>query len=274
MPHRGRYIDIGIGVMQRVEAPQERHRVLTAMRGVIQKVEQQKGRDKARPLIADRPGRAKSRQDGLELRPESVRRREDEGGEDDIEEPDADIAEPPPQRRKLPPPSRPAQLRERDEKEAADSDDESYQRRLLARSNAASCRAHAGSAPLSERRARTKDRRNRRREKHLAIGRDRIIRPDRGPKVGSRSVAVVRKGRAQREGNGTLRRRRRRVPRRTRHGGTEGRRGGGESDGIRARRQNARQWWVWRRDRLQRSPKAVKVASIAIGPGDLAEFVG
>ncbi len=35
-------------------------------------------------------------------------RRKDKGGEDDIEQPDAEIAEPPPQGRKLPPPSRPA----------------------------------------------------------------------------------------------------------------------------------------------------------------------
>ena len=84
--------------------------VLTAMHGVVQKIEQQESRHKARPSIGNRPsgqGQAKS---CLELLPEGVRWREGECGEDDIEEPNTDIAEPPPQRRKLPPPSRTAEF--------------------------------------------------------------------------------------------------------------------------------------------------------------------
>jgi hypothetical protein len=132
--------------MQRVQSPQERHRVLTAMHGVIQKVEQQKGHDKAQPLLADRPSGQSHAKYRLELRPEGVRWRKGESGEDEIKEPDADIAEPTPQRRELTPASRLAQLGERHEKEAADSDDERYQRCLLARTNTASCRARLAAA--------------------------------------------------------------------------------------------------------------------------------
>ena len=39
MAHRSGDIDIGIGVMQRVQAPQPRHCVLTAMCGVMQEIE-------------------------------------------------------------------------------------------------------------------------------------------------------------------------------------------------------------------------------------------
>ena len=40
--HRGRHVDIGIRMMQRVKAPEERHRVLAPMHGVAHQVEQQK----------------------------------------------------------------------------------------------------------------------------------------------------------------------------------------------------------------------------------------
>src|SRR6266478_8567581 len=110
MAHRGRYIDIGIGVMQCMKAPEQRHRVLTAMRRVIQEIEQQESRDKAPPLIGYWPGGQSHAKHCLELRPEDVGRREGEGGKDDIQEPDAKIAESPPQRRKLPLPSRPAEF--------------------------------------------------------------------------------------------------------------------------------------------------------------------
>jgi len=181
-------------VMQCVEAPQERHRMLTAMHGIVHKIKQQKGRDKAQPLLADRPSGQTHAKYRLELRPEGVRWREGESSEDEIEEPDADIAEPPPQRRELTPAPRPAQLRERHEEEAADSDDERYQPCLLACLTAASCRADAGSAPLSERRTNTRNGRSERRpEVCLAIGRDRIIRPDGRSTAGGRPVAVVGK---------------------------------------------------------------------------------
>jgi hypothetical protein len=96
--------------MHCVEAPQERHCVLAAMHGVIQKIEQQKGRHIAQPSIGNRPSGQSQAKSSLELRPEGVRRREGEGGEDDIQKPNTDIAEPPPQRRKLPLPSRPAEF--------------------------------------------------------------------------------------------------------------------------------------------------------------------
>src|SRR5262245_50436725 len=51
MTYRGRYIDIGIGVMQGVEAPQERHHVLAAMHYITQQIEQQKRRHPVYPLI-------------------------------------------------------------------------------------------------------------------------------------------------------------------------------------------------------------------------------
>jgi hypothetical protein len=38
--HCGRYVDVGIRVMQRVKAPQKRDRVLAAMHEITQKVEQ------------------------------------------------------------------------------------------------------------------------------------------------------------------------------------------------------------------------------------------
>jgi hypothetical protein len=58
--------------------------------------------------MVDRPSKQTHAKYCLELRPKRVRRREGEGSENDVEEPDADIAEPPTQRRKLSLPSRPA----------------------------------------------------------------------------------------------------------------------------------------------------------------------
>jgi hypothetical protein len=80
------------------------------MHGVVHKIEQQKGRHKARPSIGNGPRGQSHAKCCLELRPEGVRRREGEGGENDIQKPNTDIAEPPPQRRKLPLPSRPAEF--------------------------------------------------------------------------------------------------------------------------------------------------------------------
>jgi hypothetical protein len=58
-------------------------------------------------------------QRSLQLGPKGVRRRKDEGGKDQIKDPDPEIAEPPPERRKLAPPSRPAELPDPDEDQAA-----------------------------------------------------------------------------------------------------------------------------------------------------------
>jgi hypothetical protein len=115
--HRRRYVDIGIRVMQRVKAPQKRHRVLAAMHEITQKVEQQKGCNKAAPS-SDGPGGQSDAQRSLELRPEDVCRRKDKGSKNQIKDPDPDIAEPPPQRWELAPPSRPAKLPDPDEDQA------------------------------------------------------------------------------------------------------------------------------------------------------------
>src|ERR1700730_4531329 len=104
--HRGRHIDVGVGVMQCVETPEKRHRVLTAMYGVVQKIEQQKGRPKAQPGVGNRPGGQGYAECCCKLWPKGVRRREDEGGEDNPDKPEPDIAEPAPQGRKLSPPPR------------------------------------------------------------------------------------------------------------------------------------------------------------------------
>jgi hypothetical protein len=94
------------------------------MHGVLEKIEQQEGRHKAQPLIGDRPGGQGHTEGCFELRPKGVRRREGEGGEDYIEEPDAEIAKPPPYRRKLTPPSRPAEFPNRDGEQATNNYDE------------------------------------------------------------------------------------------------------------------------------------------------------
>jgi len=128
--YRGRHIDIGIGVMQCVKAPQQRHRVLTAVHRVLQKIEQQEACDKAQPLVGDRPRRQRDAKSCLELEAESLRLRKGEAGEDDAEEPNAQIAEPPPQSGKLALPSRPEQFPSSDKNQATE-DDSRGQRRLL-----------------------------------------------------------------------------------------------------------------------------------------------
>src|SRR5258706_16389189 len=110
MAHRSRNINIGIGVMQRVKTPEPRHRVLTAMRGVMQEIEQQKSHHKAQPLLGQWPRGQSHVKCGFKLQPECIRRSESEAGEDDVEEPDAEVAEPPTQRRKFPLPSRPPEF--------------------------------------------------------------------------------------------------------------------------------------------------------------------
>ncbi len=76
----------------------------------MQKIEQQKPRHKAQQGVGDRPGRQTDPQDGRELRPDRLRRRQEERREDQVEQPDADIAEAPAQGGELPLPPRPAQL--------------------------------------------------------------------------------------------------------------------------------------------------------------------
>jgi hypothetical protein len=80
--------------------------MLTAMRGVMQEIEQQKRHDKAHPPVCDRPGGQSNAESCFELGPECIRRSKSETGEDNIEEPNAEITEPPLQRRKFPLPPR------------------------------------------------------------------------------------------------------------------------------------------------------------------------
>src|SRR5439155_111778 len=59
--------------------------------------------------------------------------REGEGGKDNIEEPDPEIAEPPPQCRKFPLPSRPAEFPGRHQEHTAEDTDEAQQTQLAPR---------------------------------------------------------------------------------------------------------------------------------------------
>ena len=76
------------------------------------------------PSLRDGPGGQSDAQRSLELRSEGVRRRKDEGGKDQIKDPDPEIAEPPPQRRELPLPPRPAKFPGPDKDQAAYQYDE------------------------------------------------------------------------------------------------------------------------------------------------------
>ena len=126
--------------MQRVKAPQKRHRVLAAMHEITQKVEQQKTCHKTQRRIGDRPGRETHPCHRFQLMAEPHWWFEYKSGENQIEDPEPDIPQPPPQGGELPPPPRPAEFPKRDDEQAAQQDDEG-QERLLARSSTASCRA-------------------------------------------------------------------------------------------------------------------------------------
>lgn len=101
--------------------------MLAAMHGVLQKIEQQEGRHKAYPLVSNWPRWQSHAKRGLELRPEDPRRREGKGGDDDIEEPDPNIAEAPAQCRKFAATARPAQFSQRDDNQAAENDGQACQ---------------------------------------------------------------------------------------------------------------------------------------------------
>jgi len=75
------------------------------MHEITQKVEQQEACHKPYPSVGDGPGGESDPQRCLELRPEGVGWRKDEGGKEQIKDPDPEITEPPPQRRELPLPS-------------------------------------------------------------------------------------------------------------------------------------------------------------------------
>jgi len=55
--HRGRHIDIGIRVMQRMKPPEDRHRMFAPVHEITQQIEQQKTGDQAQTGIGDRPRR-------------------------------------------------------------------------------------------------------------------------------------------------------------------------------------------------------------------------
>src|SRR5262249_41641807 len=106
---------------QCVKAPQEGHRVLPAVHGIIQKIEQQERRNKARPSVfGNRPRWQSQAQRRLNLRPDGMRLCEDERAEYDVEDPDAEIAEAPLQRRKSPLPSRSAELPPSDQEQTSE----------------------------------------------------------------------------------------------------------------------------------------------------------
>src|SRR5205823_8056005 len=97
------------------------------MHGVMQQIQQQEGRDKAHIHIGDWPGGERDTQRALELRTECHRRREDKCREDDVEEPQAEIAKAAAQRWELTPPPRPAKFPNRYQEQGTEDDSESYQ---------------------------------------------------------------------------------------------------------------------------------------------------
>src|SRR6516164_8324153 len=110
MAHRCRHVDIGIGMVQRMKAPKERHCVLAPMNEVTNEVEQQKGRNQAQPGIADRPGWQGEARQRLDPRPDESRRGEDISRENQIHDPEPDIRDPAPQGGKLAPSPRPREF--------------------------------------------------------------------------------------------------------------------------------------------------------------------
>ena len=84
MAHRSGDIEIWIGVMQRVKAPEPRHCVLTPMHGVMQEIEQQKSHHKAQPLLGQGPRGQSHAKCAFKLRSECIQRSESEAGEDDV----------------------------------------------------------------------------------------------------------------------------------------------------------------------------------------------
>src|SRR5260370_14028329 len=110
--------------MQRVKAPQKRHRVLAAMHEITQKVEQQKTRHQTQPGIGDRPRREADAQDRFEPRAKLRCRLKSKTGENQIEDPEPDIPQPPSQGRELSRPSRPAEFPPRYHEQTAEDNDE------------------------------------------------------------------------------------------------------------------------------------------------------
>src|SRR5438105_10016665 len=107
--------------MQRVKAPQKRHRMLAAVHEITQKIEQQEDRHKAAPS-GDGPRGQSDAQRSLDLWPEGVRRPKEEAGKDQIKDPDPEIAEPPPQRGEFPLPPRPTKFPQRDGKKTTEDE--------------------------------------------------------------------------------------------------------------------------------------------------------
>ena len=192
MAHRRRDIDIGIGVMHGVKPPQQRHGVLDSD---ASRNSENRAAGKPRPglpTVGDRPGRQHHVRGSPRCGPDLRRRTRNQTDEDDIGQPDAEIAEPTLQRRELPLSPRPAQFAERDDDQAAGDYEQRGQAHLprrpanpgyVARATksprATPCRGHS---PYTFRRRTHAGgcRRKRRREQRLAIDRDRIIRGDRG----------------------------------------------------------------------------------------------
>jgi hypothetical protein len=121
--HRRRHIDIRVRVVQRVKAPEERHRMLAPVHEVTHQVEEQEPRPEAQTGVGYRPRWKGAARHHLELRAKGFSRRENNACEKEVDEPETDIPEPAPQGRKFPPPPRPAQLPERDGKQAAKNND-------------------------------------------------------------------------------------------------------------------------------------------------------
>jgi hypothetical protein len=128
--HRCRYIDIGIGMVQGVKAPEQRHRMLTAMHEIMHQVEKQKTQQEANPDIGNRPRWKMHIENGLDLRSGSLRRLEQKRDEEQVDDPKADVRQPPPQGGKFPPSPRPAIFPSCDNKQTA-GDYDRDQRYLL-----------------------------------------------------------------------------------------------------------------------------------------------
>src|SRR5207245_6997076 len=101
------------------KAPEERHRMLAPVHGVSQKVEQKEGRDKAQRGVGDRPGGQPDAPSCFELQSDGGIRRGEEGGDEQVDDPEPDIADSSPKRGKLPPPPRPTELPQGNPEQAA-----------------------------------------------------------------------------------------------------------------------------------------------------------
>ena len=126
---RCRHIDVRVRMMERVNPPQQRHGMLTAMHRVAQQIEEEKARDEAQRHVGNGP-RWEVQAQRRKRRAERRGRAKQKSDEKNVRNPDADIAEAASQGRKLSPPPRPHKLPASYQENARRGDDESQVRLL------------------------------------------------------------------------------------------------------------------------------------------------